>query len=49
MDAQGREVELIGTLRRQSTWNGYAAMLAAAAAFVQALISIAPTILRHFP
>jgi hypothetical protein len=44
MDAEGREVELIGTLRRQSKWNGYAAMLAAAAAFFQALVLIAPVI-----
>jgi hypothetical protein len=43
MDAQGRQVELIGTLRRQSTWNGYAASLAAAAATFQAL-SIASAI-----
>lgn len=43
-DAKGREVELIGTLKRQSRWNGYAARLAAAAAFFQALALIAPMI-----
>jgi hypothetical protein len=44
MDAKGREVELIGTLKLQSKWNGYAARLAAAAAFFQSLALIAPMI-----
>jgi hypothetical protein len=40
IDAKGREVELIGTLTKQSKWNRHAATLAAAAAFSQALVSI---------
>jgi hypothetical protein len=35
-DRNGRQYELFATLRLQSKWNGYAALLAAAAALFQA-------------
>ena len=43
---KGRRIELLRTLKRQSTWNSYAAGLAAAAAFFQALALITPAVLH---
>ena len=37
VDKNGRQVDLIPTLKEQSKWNSYAALLAAGAAMFQAL------------
>ncbi|MFZ1078631.1 MAG: hypothetical protein WAN31_02955 [Methylovirgula sp.] len=39
-DRKGRQYELFATLRLQSKWSGYAALLAAAAALFQAAVAI---------
>jgi hypothetical protein len=41
-DRKGLQYELFATLRLQSNWNGYAALLAAAAALFQAIAVMMP-------
>ena len=41
-DKMGHQYELFATLRLQSKWNGYAALLAAAAALFQAAVAMTP-------
>lgn len=44
IDSKGRQIDLIPTLKEQSKWNRYAALLAAAAAFFQAAVALAPAL-----
>ena len=45
-DRKGHQYELFATLRLQSKWSGYAALLAAAAALFQAAVVMAPFFLN---
>lgn len=45
-DRRGHQYELCATLRLQSKWSGYAALLAAAAALFQAAVAMTPFFLN---
>jgi hypothetical protein len=46
-DTKGRQFELFATLRLQSKWSGYAALLAATAALLQSAAAMTPLFSAH--